>query len=382
MKHLLSISSSHHGKIRGLFLVAVALFHSLGFTAKAQSYEFEVSGNYFFDSYTDTQDPITVSGFAYTPYLYLAYGGFSINVSSSGGDITKVEFETMDGTMAANVNTGSFDPATITWTGSATDITFTAAKNDQFISKITVYVGADDTPKEIVFEDGKPYNGKSTVRYDKITYTRNFSDTKWKELYVPFSINYEEWSDKFEIARIYNFIDYDDNNDGVFDRTYLVVQKKVEGSTEPNVPYVIRAKQAGDQSIVMSDRKMMRAEQNSYSCRSVDYIYTFSGTYSEVTNMYAKGYYAMADGSLKKAKDATVKLAPQRWYMEMTARDNNYNTRPLSFSILVNDEDDVEGIIANEVEYKNDNAAFDLQGRKTKGGIRGIQIINGKKIIR
>ena len=98
--------------------------------------------------------------------------------------------------------------------------------------------------------------------------------------------------------------------------------------------------------------------------------------------MYSKGYYAMADGSLKKAKDSTVKLAPQRWYMEMTARDNNYNTRPLSFSILVNDEDDVEGIVANEVENKNGNAAFDLQGRKTRGEIRGLHIVNGKKIIR
>ena len=79
-----------------------------------------------------------------------------------------------------------------------------------------------------------------------ITYTRNFTHTGWQALYVPFDIPYDAISDKFDVAELNNFHQYDDNNDGGFDRTELEVLRLKAGSTiEHHTPYVIRAKETG-----------------------------------------------------------------------------------------------------------------------------------------
>lgn len=239
-------------------------------------------------------------------------------------------------------------------------------------------------PKEITFADGTAYNAATAVHYDKVTYTRDFTNTNWQALYVPFSIDCEKLEDEYEIARIYNFIDYDDNNDGKFDRTYLVVQKKTTGSTVANTPYLIRAKNTGKHTLVMTDKVLERAETGSVDCGSMDCDYTFYGTYTTVSDMFANGYYALSNGALNKAEDAGVKLKPQRWYMQITTRNGGYPsaTHAKNIRILVDGEEDVEGIIANENKHAKDNTTYDLQGRKVKNSIRGVQILNGKKVIK
>lgn len=232
--------------------------------------------------------------------------------------------------------------------------------------------------------DGQPYSASSAKHYDKVTYTRDFTNTKWQALYVPFSIDCEKLEDEYEIARIYNFIDYDDNNDGKFDRTYLVVQKKTTGSTVANTPYLIRAKNTGEHTLVMTNKVLERAETGTVDCGSMDYDYTFYGTYTTINDMFTKGYYALSNGALNKAEDNTVKLKPQRWYMQITTRNGGYPsaTHAQNIRILVDGEEDVEGIIANENKHAKDNTTYDLQGRKVKNSIRGVQILNGKKVIK
>ena len=235
---------------------------------------------------------------------------------------------------------------------------------------------------ELAFADGTDYTATDAQTVGQLTYTRNFKNTNWQALYVPFSLDYEEWCDDFDIARVYNFIDYDDNDDGVFDRTYLVVQKKTSGSTEPNYPYLIRAKETGNKTLTLTDKTLVPAESNSIDCSSVDYIYTFTGSYTPVTDMYANGYYALSGGALNKANSASVVLGAQRWYMELTARGGCYTTRAQSIKIVVDGEDETEGIIAPSSSSKGENpVAYDLMGRGVKGAVKGISIVNGKKII-
>lgn len=240
-------------------------------------------------------------------------------------------------------------------------------------------------PKEITFADGTAYNAATAVHYDKVTYTRDFTNTNWQALYVPFSIDCEKLEDEYEIARIYNFIDYDDNNDGKFDRTYLVVQKKTTGSTVANTPYLIRAKNTGKHTLVMTDKVLERAETGSVDCGSMDYDYTFYGTYTTVSDMFANGYYALSNGALNKAEDSGVKLKPQRWYMQITTRNGGYPsaTHAKNIRILVDGEDETEGIKTPSISPKGENpVAYDLMGRGVKGSVKGISIVNGKKIIR
>ena len=235
---------------------------------------------------------------------------------------------------------------------------------------------------ELTFADGTDYTATDAQTVGQLTYTRNFKNTNWQALYIPFSLDYEEWCDDFDIARVYNFIDYDDNDDGVFDRTYLVVQKKTSGSTEPNYPYLIRAKETGNKTLTLTDKTLEPAESNSIDCSSVDYIYTFTGSYTPVTDMYANGYYALSGGALNKANSASVVLGAQRWYMELTARGGCYTTRAQSIKIVVDGEDETEGIEAPSSSFKGESpVAYDLMGRGVKGAVKGISIVNGKKII-
>ena len=375
-------------KLKLLVLTAAAFVQALSFSAKAQDngIEFIIPADCFWENYTDTIDPVTVKGLAFSSGLYLAYGGFNVTVSSTGANITCIELETADGTIAANVTAGSLDASSLTWTGSTSSVTFSAATSgDQLITRIVVYLeGGQAGSREITINDGDTYEATRVKKYDKVTYTRNFTHTGWQALYVPFAIDCDAWKDDYEFARIYNFIDYDDNNDGTFDRTYLVVQKLTSGSTEPNMPYLIRSKKEGAHSMELTDCTLQPKASNSVNCRSVDYVYTFHGTYTGITDMQSAGYYALVDGALCSTDKPNVHLHPQRWYMDITSRHSTPSTRPQSIRIVVDGEDSVEGIKAPATlngETSNP-LAVDLTGRCIQGHAKGVSIVNGKKVIR
>ena len=231
--------------------------------------------------------------------------------------------------------------------------------------------------------DGTEYTATESKFLPEVIYTRTFKNTDWQALYVPFSMDYEEWCEDYDIARVYNFIDYDDNDDGEFDRTYLVVKKMTSGSTKPNYPYLIRAKATGAQTLTLTDKTLEPAQSNSVECSSTDYTYTFTGSYTEVANMYANSYYALSGGSLQGANSPSVVLKPQRWYMSITPKSGDYSaTRAQNIKVLVDGEDDTEGIEAPSTSPKGESpVAYDLMGRGVKGAVKGVSIVNGKKII-
>ena len=233
----------------------------------------------------------------------------------------------------------------------------------------------------VVLTDGTPYGLTKEKTLPELIYSREFANTDWQALYVPFSMSYDEWKDDYDIARIHNFIEYDDDDNGEFDRTYLVVLKLTSGSTEPNTPYLIRAKKTGTSTLYLDERTLQPAETNSLECSSTVSTYTFTGTYTGVTDMYAKGYYAMSGGSLKRANSASVVLKPQRWYMVLTPKKGApAATKAQSIQILVDGE---EGVEAPSTSPKGESpATFDLMGRRMMAPAKGINIVNGKKIIK
>ncbi len=233
----------------------------------------------------------------------------------------------------------------------------------------------------VVFTDATAFGYANEKTFSELTYSREFTNTEWQALYVPFSMSYDEWKIDYDIAKILNFIEYDDDDDGTVDRTYLVAIKKTSGSTEPNTPYLIRAKSTGISVLYLGERTLQPAETNSLECSSTENTYTFTGTYTGVTDMYDKGYYAMSDGSLKAANSASVVLKPQRWYMVLTPKKGApATTKAQSIQILVDGE---EGVEAPSTSPKGESpATFDLMGRRMMAPAKGINIVNGKKIIK
>ena len=258
--------------------------------------------------------------------------------------------------------------------------TFTVGNKTYYLNNI----GPDYTfYGDLIFNDKDFYQSDYDFTVTgKITYSRTFTNKNWQALYVPFSMDFSEWSEKYDIAEINNFIEYDDDGNGVFDRTYLVVLKKTSGSTEPNYPYLIRAKSEGTHSLVLTDKTVEAAACNSIDCSSVKHKYTFTGTYQPITTMYANGYYAMDGGKLQQCDAADVVLGAQRWYMAITSRTGDASNKSHSIRILVDGEDttEIEALRAQE----GTSRMYDLSGRMIdkQPSAHGVYIDGGKKIIK
>ncbi len=244
-------------------------------------------------------------------------------------------------------------------------------------------------PNDIVnLADGKSFSNDVGYEVNTLSYTRNFTNTDWQALYVPFEMQYEDWKDDFEVARINNVNQYDDDEDGNVDRTVLEMFKVKSGHTEAHTPYLIKAKTMGEKTISLTNATLYRAEEKSYDVSSWNTLYTFTGTYTGVSGatMFGEGYYALGSGSLHQAADATNALSPMRWYMAVTDRDGNpKNIGEVKVVVFGMDEDELieTGLeeVGRDAISTNEQPVFDLNGRRVTNPRKGLYIKNGKKFV-
>ena len=245
-------------------------------------------------------------------------------------------------------------------------------------------------PDSFALNDGESYNLEEEYTVNDLSFTRTFNNTNWQALYLPFSLEYNDWSTNFDMARINDVHQFDDDDDGIMELTELEITRLKAGShTEPNTPYLIRAKAAGTYTLIPTNKTLYPAEENSFEVTSWNNLFTFTGTYSGLSgsDMVYNGYYAMGGGTLKKATDATYGLAPYRWYMEVSDRYGNpVNLGEVKIMCLNDDMDEtgIESIHNSQFIIHNDNAAvYDLSGRKLSNGQikKGIYIKDGKKFL-
>ena len=238
----------------------------------------------------------------------------------------------------------------------------------------------------IYLKDGEAYTQDSQIDGMDIYYTRSFANTNWQALYLPFSLNYEDWKDDFEVAYINTVRQYDDNGDGRADRTILEAVKKNSGSTAPNTPYLIRAKTAGEKTFFVENATLYPAENNSVDCSTTTARFTFTGIYKEKSfGLSASNYYAINEGRLT-ALSAWLPVPPYRWYMSVRTRSSVYDTSGWGWakeiSISVVGEEETTGV-ADIQHLSPDTQIFDINGRKVnENSLKpGIYVKNGKKII-
>ncbi|MCI6295254.1 MAG: beta-N-acetylhexosaminidase [Bacteroidales bacterium] len=228
---------------------------------------------------------------------------------------------------------------------------------------------------------------------DQLTYTRTFNSTNWQAWYMPFAMSYEDWKDDFDVARLNDVHQYDDNEDGVADRTELEIMFVKSGSIAANTPYLIRAKEAGPKSIQLTNAVVQPTLQNEFDVTSWNNRYVFTGTYTLIpgSTVYSEGYYALSGGSLQQAQNASASLGAFRWYLQVLDRSAQVAAAPKVISLrLVGDEGEVTGIRPLQpMEQQEPADVYDLNGRLVRKAARsldnlpqGVYIVNGKKYIR
>lgn len=234
------------------------------------------------------------------------------------------------------------------------------------------------------------FSNDNAADYNQITYTRNFTNTKWQSLYVPFTMTYEDWKEDFDVAYINSVRQYDNDGDGAVDETIMDVIQILGGELYPNMPYLIRAKSMGEKTITLNDATLYKTEENSIECSTMLSTFTFTGTYETIpaATLQANGYYAMGGGGLIMTNGASS-LKPFRWYLDITSRSPMYNTavhNPSRIGIhVIGEEDGMETRIYEVArEEELDAQIFNLNGQKM-GSMEnlapGVYVKNGKKFI-
>lgn len=236
--------------------------------------------------------------------------------------------------------------------------------------------------------DGEAYTLANGAEVYELNYARNFGGTNWTTWYVPFELKLTpELCQKYAFSRINNVHQYDDNNDGVADRTIVESFNQAEGVTlKANYPYLVRALTDADKAmnITLTEVALAKAESKHIDCMSVDHTYTFTGTYNE---MGESGTEANSPLSLFDYSDGNMwlnfhSLPAQRHYLVITPRDGSTPTlAPARVMLQVIGDETVTGIVNLYSNDKRSAETYDLSGRRVGSNQRGLLIKNGKKVL-
>lgn len=238
-----------------------------------------------------------------------------------------------------------------------------------------------------ILDSQESFSQSEDKLYDSITYTRNFKNTNWQALYVPFEIPVtEDFLTEYEVAYINNVHQRDYDDDGDVDNTEIEAFKITKGTLRANYPYLIRAKEVGEKAIIVSNTTLYATKENSIDCASVFSTYTFTGTYSRLSSdvlPQSGGYYALSGGTFRLVADGSS-LGAFRYYLHIVPRNGETATKIQAIRMRIMDEngnEDITHVDDSEFVHSSEEVIYDLQGRKVFHPAHGVYIVNGKKVI-
>lgn len=280
----------------------------------------------------------------------------AIKVNSAGGEKVEVEFSPIeikakDGTLTLTV--------ILSTEGEVASGCFYG------LTKVSLF------EKTIELIDGEEYTATEDAEYSKITYKRTFNHTEWQALYVPFTMDYNELKNDYYIARIVQIIQNDDH-------MHVSAELLESGTISASRPYLIKPKTAGTKIFKANSNLLKKAEKKAGASSTMDYTATFVGTYTTVTDMYEKNYFALSNGNLMRASHSGVTLSPFRWYLSIETNDDIFTINEIKMKIGRQGTTNID--ITEEVNLSTP-VYYDLSGRKVENPTRGIYIVNGKKVL-
>ena len=248
--------------------------------------------------------------------------------------------------------------------------------------------GSYTAVKPVDIKDNAAYDSPVDFSAPTLNYTRNFGGTNWTTWYVPFELTLTpELCQKYAFSRINNVHQYDDDNDGVADRTIVESFNQAEGVTlKANYPYLVRALTDADKAmtITLTEVELAKAESKHIECMSVDYTYTFIGIYNEMgdSGSEANSPLSLFDYSAGNKWLNFHSLPAQRHHLVITPRDGSAQTMaPARVILQVIGDETVTGIVNIYSHDKRSSETYDLSGRRVGSNQRGLLIKNGKKVL-
>ncbi len=336
------------------------------------------------DDLTSIEIPNSVTSIGYQAF-YNCYRLASVTIGNSVTDIAKEAFYALPALTSITFkgsNPPNFEANVFKAPNENVSVYVPANSIEEYKTKLG---GLSSKVKgAIILADDEAYTGESDVEGVAAFYTRNFTNVNWQALYLPFSLKYEDWKDDFEMASINGIIQRDNDDDGEIDETELEIIKMKSGSTQPNAPYLIRAKTKGKKTFFVKNTTVQAAADNYVDCSTTTATFYFRGTYYTIPyeTLAEYGYYAMGGGELVMSNGSDLK--PFRWYMEVATRPYsptvNDRAKPITLKVL--DEEETTGV-ANIQHQSANTQLYDLNGRKvSENNLKpGVYVKNGKKFV-
>lgn len=172
--------------------------------------------------------------------------------------------------------------------------------------------------------DGTAFSNTAIKHVDTFIYSRKYSSTQWMTTVLPIALNYSDWSDNFEIANITGVNLKLDANKQVQSFTINVSILQAGATTNPNQPYLIRAKVANantSQSIRKTNCDVYPATPKELIFTSGDYNITFKGTYKKIntSTIYT---------SSKEVWSPATSIGPYRVYASVLKKEQEVSPDP------------------------------------------------------
>ena len=311
------------------------------------------------DALTSIEIPNSVTSIGYQAF-YNCYRLASVTIGNSVTDIAKEAFYALPALTSITFK-GSNPPNSLANVFKAPNENVSVYVPANSIEDYKTKLGglSSKVKGAIILADDEAYTRESDAEGVAAFYTRNFTNVKWQAIYLPFSLKYEDWKDDFEMAYI---------------------------STQPNAPYLIRAKTKGKKTFFVKNTTVYAAPEESYvDCSTTIAKYTVIGTYSPIPSetMIANKYYGMGGGELIQS-DGSNGLKPFRWYMKVESRDySKYSVKNAAKTITIKVLNEETTGIANIQHPSPNTQIFDLNGRKVnENSLKpGIYVRNGKKFV-
>ena len=247
--------------------------------------------------------------------------------------------------------------------GSKIEFSAVVATNNRFFLdevKVTkLHAVLDETATEI------PANADVT----DVTLKRTFNANKWNPVCLPFALSAEQITALFgaesEVAEYMG----DEENDG---NVTVKFRKKTDGM-EANVPYLVYPLNN------ITETEFSAVEVVATECPVVSgTVFDLVGNYTNQlkgSSVIQKGDYIVSGGVFKQANGGNG-IKAFRSYLRKKPTSNAKSL----MMVFQNETSGIDSIISN-LNIEEDNCIYDLQGRRVKNPVKGLYIVNGRKVI-
>lgn len=239
--------------------------------------------------------------------------------------------------------------------------------------------------KNIIIDDDKTlrFHNEDYIEDCSLHYKRIFISNEWETLYLPFDIDIENFMRVFEFASISNIRQYDDDDNGLFDRMDLEVKVLKKGTLKANYPYLIKAVIPGKHEMVLDCAILYPTEIKQIDCSSIDYKFVFSGSYSSSSCPPSNSCYSLQDGKFA----ICLQKHPFRWYMSIIDRfGEDWNVKKISvieegtgfdsikckYTNAITDKIYTIGGVNVDMKYVGNNNVYII--KKTDGSLKKVTI--------